>query len=206
MGTCASVLAPLWESRWWGHLRACARARDESCGSQSGRRLWVDSFPSGLWMRLMVHIERWVAGRGSENQLPHRSRDQEWVKHQPKEKRTQKKAQDFICKAQRSIFLLSFRYPGSCMCRSVALPRRHLIVNRIVYSLAQIIRLEYTCINTSSSGGETLAPFAFNNWNKQSYEDAFQCVMYKWKRLRKGWYFVIHIVMWWMGDTFSTAI
>lgn len=69
MGTCALLLAHLWESRWWGHLRACLHARDESCSRQSGRSLFVDSFPSGLWIRLMVHVERWLAERGCESQL-----------------------------------------------------------------------------------------------------------------------------------------
>lgn len=65
VGTCASPLAHLWESGWWGHLRACLHARDESCTRQSGRSLLVDSFPSGLWIRLLVHIEHCcLAGKG----------------------------------------------------------------------------------------------------------------------------------------------
>lgn len=63
VGTCAAPLAHLWESRWWGHLRACLLARDESCSRQSGRSLFADSFPSGLWIRLAVHGEPGLAGK-----------------------------------------------------------------------------------------------------------------------------------------------
>lgn len=52
-----------------GPSPACLHARDESCGRQSGRSLFVDSFPSGLWIRLIVRVARALAGRGYESQL-----------------------------------------------------------------------------------------------------------------------------------------
>lgn len=86
MGTWGPVLAHLRESRWCGHLRACLPARDESCSRQSGRSLFADSFPSGLWIQLMVHVEPWLAGKGDENQLPHEGSGV-YIKHQQKKKR-----------------------------------------------------------------------------------------------------------------------
>lgn len=55
-----------------GPSPACLHARDESCSRQSGRSLFVDSFPSGLWIRLMVHVARGLAGRGYESQRLHK--------------------------------------------------------------------------------------------------------------------------------------
>ena len=52
-----------------GPSPACLPARDESCCRQSGRSLFVDSFPSGLWIWLMVHAARGFVGRGWENPL-----------------------------------------------------------------------------------------------------------------------------------------
>lgn len=55
-----------------GPSPACLHARDESCSRQSGRSLFVDSFPSGLWIRLMVHVACGLAGRGYESQHLHK--------------------------------------------------------------------------------------------------------------------------------------
>lgn len=156
MGTCAPLGAHLWESRWWGHLRACLHARDESCSRQSGRSLFVDSFPSGLWIRLIVPVKRWLARRGEGSPLLHKGPGacKASAKNGPRISSAK------LREASRSP---SFRDPGLWMCLTAAWTRWHLIGKRILYSPIQIIRPEHTCIKTWSSGGQEWAPFKFNH-------------------------------------------
>ena len=80
---------------------ACLHARDESCSRQSGRSLFVDSFPSGLWIRLMVHVARGLAGRGYESQRLHKGMG---VYKTP--------AKEQPSKTQRSMSVPQFQVPG----------------------------------------------------------------------------------------------
>ena len=84
-----------------GPSPACLHARDESCSRQSGRSLFVDSFPSGLWIRLMVHVARGLAGRGYESQRLHKGMG---VYKTP--------AKEQPSKTQRSMSVPQFQVPG----------------------------------------------------------------------------------------------
>lgn len=125
-----------------GPSPACLHARDESCSRQSGRSLFVDSFPSGLWIRLMVHVARGLAGRGYESQRLHKA--WECIKHQQK---------NSPAKLRGACLSLSFRSLGLWVWMTATWTSRRFIVNRVLWSLIQIIQLEHTWINTSSSGG-----------------------------------------------------
>lgn len=197
VSTCAPCLAHLWESRWWGHLRACLHARDESCSGQGGRTLFVDSFPSGLWIRPAVHGEPGLAGKDCWSQLLDEGPGA--VKLQ------QRNCLAFQLQIQRGV-PPSSRYPGLWLCTTPAWTSGYLIVNRIVYSLIQIIRLEYTWINTSSSGGWALTPRSLIIKINRAIEMSSSFVMYKCKMSHTGWCFVIHTGVWWIDDTFSIAI
>lgn len=199
VSTCAPCLAHLWESRWWGHLRACLHARDESCGRQGGRSLFVDSSPSGLWIRPAVHGEPGWAGKDCSNPPLH-----EGPGHKTPAKGLPGSS---VAKAEERTPSPrpSSRYTGLWMCTTPARTSGYLIGNRIIYSLLQIIRLEYTWINTSISGGWALTPWSLIIKINRTIAMSSSFVMCKCKLSHTGWRFVIHTGIWWIDDTFSIA-
>lgn len=116
-----------------GPCPGCLHARDGSRSGRSGRSLFADSLPSGLWIRLTVHVGCWWAARATRVGSSVRG---QCVTHQ------QRRAQDFICKAGSSRSLPEFQVLRFVNVYDAALTSRHWIVNRIIYSLIQIIRLE----------------------------------------------------------------
>lgn len=78
-------------------------------------------FPSGLWIRLMVHVARGLAGRDCESQRLHKGMGV--YKTSAKERPN---------KTQRSMPVPEFQVPSFVSMDDCSLDLRHFIVNRVL--------------------------------------------------------------------------